>query len=60
VLFRSFISGKKYNGFYLFLWFSFVLSQKDMEMSYAARVLSVSNRELRSEYANSLINVAER
>lgn len=42
------------------MWLSFVLSQKDMEMSCDARVLSVHNRDIRSEYAKSLINIAAR
>jgi beta-lactamase regulating signal transducer with metallopeptidase domain len=42
------------------MWLSFVLSQKDMEMSCDARVLSVNNRDIRSEYAKSLLNIAAR
>lgn len=42
------------------IWLSFVLSQKDMEMSCDAKVLSVSERDIRSEYANSLIAMASR
>ncbi|HHW31375.1 MAG TPA: DUF4825 domain-containing protein [Clostridiaceae bacterium] len=40
------------------IWLSFLLSQKDMEMSCDARVLSVNKNDIRSEYAKSLLNIA--
>jgi len=42
------------------IWLSFLLSQKDMEMSCDARVLSASKNDIRSEYAKSLLSIATR
>jgi len=40
------------------MWLCFLLSQKDMEMSCDAKVLSVHKNDIRSEYAKSLLNIA--
>lgn len=40
------------------VWISFILSQKDMEMSCDARVMSVWDNDIRSEYAETLIKLA--
>jgi len=40
------------------IWFSFILSQKDMEMACDEKVLSVFDTDIRSEYASSLIKLA--
>lgn len=42
------------------VWLSFVLSQKDMEMSCDEKVMSVFNSDIRAEYAESLIKLAAR
>ncbi len=40
------------------IWICFSLYQKDMEMSCDARVLTAYENDIRTEYANSLLNVA--
>ena len=40
------------------IWISFLLSQKDMEMSCDIKVLSAYKSDIRSDYANSLLNIA--
>jgi len=40
------------------MWLCFSLYQKDMEMSCDARVLTVYEKDIRTEYANSLLNIA--
>ena len=40
------------------MWLSYILAQKDMELSCDARVLSLSQEDIRKAYANSLINIA--
>lgn len=40
------------------IWFSFILSQKDMEVSCDERVMLVCDNDIRNEYATSLIKVA--
>lgn len=40
------------------MWLCFLLYQKDMEMSCDARVLSAYENDIRSEYANTLLNIA--
>ncbi len=40
------------------IWLCFVLYQKDMEMACDARVLAAYESDVRSEYANSLLNIA--
>ncbi len=40
------------------IWFSFILSQKDMEMSCDEKVLSVFDTDIRGGYASSLIKLA--
>lgn len=40
------------------IWMSFILSQKDMEMSCDEKVISVFGHDIRSEYATSLIRLA--
>ncbi len=40
------------------IWISFMLFQKDMEMSCDARVLSVYKNDVRKKYAESLLNIA--
>ncbi len=40
------------------IWISFILSQKDMEMSCDEKVVSVFDNDIRSEYAASLIKLA--
>jgi endo-1,4-beta-xylanase len=42
------------------IWLSFILFQKDMEMSCDEKVLAVWEYDIRGEYANSLINLAVR
>ena len=42
------------------MWISFILSQKDMEISCDAMVLSAYKNDIRSEYARSLLNIATR
>lgn len=42
------------------LWLSFVLANKDMELSCDEKVLSVADNDIKSSYANSLIQVAVR
>jgi len=42
------------------MWLSFLLYQKDMEMSCDARVLSTYENDIRSDYAKSLLNLAVR
>lgn len=42
------------------IWLSFLLSQKDMEMSCDAKVLDLNGTDIRAEYANSLISIAAR
>jgi len=40
------------------IWLSFILFQKDMEMSCDERVLAVYDKDIRSDYATSLINLS--
>jgi len=40
------------------MWLCFLLYQKDMEMSCDARVLTVYENDIRTDYANSLLNIA--
>ena len=40
------------------IWLSFIVSQKDMEMSCDEKVMSVFEHDIRSEYATSLIKLA--
>ncbi|NLZ49668.1 MAG: DUF4825 domain-containing protein [Clostridiales bacterium] len=40
------------------MWFSYILAQKDMELSCDATVLSLNKEDIRKSYANSLINIA--
>lgn len=40
------------------VWICFFLYQKDMEISCDARVLSAYENDIRTEYANSLLNIA--
>ncbi|KNY29613.1 M56 family metallopeptidase [Pseudobacteroides cellulosolvens] len=40
------------------IWFSFILSHKDMEMACDEKVLSVFDTDIRSEYASSLIKLS--
>jgi beta-lactamase regulating signal transducer with metallopeptidase domain len=40
------------------IWVSFILSQKDMEMSCDEKVISVFGHDIRNEYATSLIRLA--
>lgn len=40
------------------IWMSFILSQKDMEMSCDEKVISVFDHDIRKEYATSLIRLA--
>jgi beta-lactamase regulating signal transducer with metallopeptidase domain len=40
------------------IWMSFILLRKDMEMSCDEKVISVSDHDIRKEYATSLINLA--
>lgn len=42
------------------LWLSFVLANKDMELSCDEKVLSTAGNDIKSSYANSLIQVAVR
>ncbi len=42
------------------VWLSFFLSQKDMEMSCDEKVIDVSDTDIRSDYASSLINLSVR
>ncbi len=48
------------NWFNPVIWLSFFLSQKDMEMSCDEKVIDVSDADIRSDYANSLINLSVR
>ncbi|SNS85541.1 Signal transducer regulating beta-lactamase production, contains metallopeptidase domain [Anaerovirgula multivorans] len=38
------------------MWLSYILAYKDMELSCDERVLSASNKDIRSEYATALLN----
>ena len=40
------------------IWLCFLIYQKDMEMSCDARVLTAYENDIRTEYANSLLNIA--
>lgn len=42
------------------VWLCLILSQKDMEMSCDERVMSVSDKDVRQEYATSLIKLASK
>ncbi len=42
------------------IWLSFILFQKDLEMSCDERVLAVYDKDIRSDYATSLINLSVR
>lgn len=42
------------------IWLCYILAQKDMELSCDSRVLSLSKKDIRKDYANSLINIATR
>ncbi|WP_010251004.1 M56 family metallopeptidase [Acetivibrio cellulolyticus] len=42
------------------IWLCFFLSQKDMEMSCDEKVIDVSDADIRSDYATSLINLSVR
>jgi len=42
------------------VWLSFILSHKDMEMSCDEKVMSVFDNDIRSDYASSLIKIAEK
>lgn len=42
------------------IWVSFILFQKDLEMSCDERVLAVNDKDIRSDYATSLINLSVR